>query len=246
MTPSPSNRASGSTAAKLTAVCAVLVLIAALWVQFRPTKPEPGDRTRLDAVAGREPTTDRASMNLPPPTDPHPVTTDGATATPPALEPAVSPSNGRAGHVSSTPQPSQVSIDGAWPGTGTMSPSAGGVPAGGVPGGTLWLPGAKEQAPITGPSTDLPEDLPDTGLNREPKPEPEVDQPEPDPEPEPDELEPDELGCPNLGLLPIGGFEADAPRRSPPCTRSSGHWPTPSGVQLTWCAPTLWSRGGTW
>lgn len=194
----------------LLAVSAAAALIASvLWVQHQaPDRDERAGRVRLDAVDAADQHAGRASSGLEPPADAStPATTDAT----PVDSPPRAGSDGRldaqrpSDRDDSSPS-ARVDRGGTARPTATSgsSNSGGGGAAtsqqpAGAGDGSFLLPGSKVQAPITGPVADLTVDSNDD-LAEHPAPEPD---PEDEPEDRPD---PDEIGCPNLGLLPIGGF----------------------------------------
>jgi hypothetical protein len=219
-------RGSGSRNRRISLAAAAMAaaLAGALWVStHRPDARGPADRLRLDAAEDARPAMGRASRGLRPPA--HPIDPGPRLTPPPGPGPTGGPGPdapptrpGRAGRTPGASTATPVGIGaGTRPADGhtSGSPAAGnpGRPGGpadtwGPPGGsdTFWLPGTRVEAPITGPLADLPDEA-DDELVETPAPEPEPE-PEPGPEePEPEPLDPDELGCPNLGLLPIGGFD---------------------------------------
>ncbi len=204
---------SGRRLALVASGVAVSVLALAVWAQLRDPGPnEAAHRMRLDAVQTGSPSAGRESRGLEPPVGPDPTadraptTVAPTTAWPlgPATPPTAAPDPTRATPARTGSAPLGRGPSGQPAGDGSAGGPADGTAPGG--GGTFWLPGSDVQAPITGPMADLPEDA-DDDLADTP-----VTQPEPAATPEPEEVdppEPDELGCPNLGLLPIGGFDED-------------------------------------
>ena len=91
-------------------------------------------------------------------------------------------------------------------GTAT-GPSRDQSPGGGD--GTLWLPGTDAEAPITGPPAVLPDQPGESDPPSAEEWDAPSDLPEADPIPSIDDFDVDELGCPNLGLVPIGGYNED-------------------------------------
>lgn len=205
-------RVGGAGRAGLVGVAVVALLAATWWADARHgDRADRADRVRLDAVETASPILGRTSRGLEDPTLPTARVDPGPDR---QLDPGL-PFPAPTGPVGGTRVPAAPGsgpADGPFfPGPAPVAASTGGSPArpGGStapdPGGTFWLPGTEVEAPITGPLADLPDDGEDELV--------ETPGPDPDPPRAPDDLDPpgpDEVGCPNLGLVPIGGFDDGA------------------------------------
>lgn len=196
----------------LAGVAVAVLLVATWWADTRRgDQGDRADRVRLDAVQTASPILGRASRGrnspVPPPArvDPEPAPVPEPVRPLPASTDPLSPTT-----TSQYPAPAgrATSAGSALPGTNPVdAPAAGGpdhpdAASASSPTGTFWLPGTQVEAPITGPLADLPDDGEDELV--------EVPSPTPQPPPADEEVDPpdpDEVGCPNLGLLPIGGFD---------------------------------------
>lgn len=194
--------------AGLVGVAVVALLAAMWWTDARRGGPaDRAERVRLDAIETAGPILGRTSRGL---DDPAPATTRVDPNPGPQFGPAPPPLPAPAGPRGPA-RGSGAAAGPAAPGPGPVgaspvnSPARPGAATAPFPDGTFWLPGTRLEAPITGPLADLPDDGEDELV--------ETPNPAPEPDPTPDDAdppEPDEVGCPNLGLVPIGGFDDGA------------------------------------